>query len=70
MARAGLGWTVRDLAEKAGVSVATINRFETGGAVTIAATRDAIQRALEAAGAEFLPENGGGPGVRMRKEQG
>lgn len=27
----------------------------------------AIQRALEAAGVEFIPENGGGPGVRLRR---
>lgn len=55
MARAALGWTVRELAEKAGVAVATVNRFEVGGVVTIGATRDAIQRALEAAGIRFMP---------------
>ena len=27
----------------------------------------AIRRALEAAGVEFIDENGGGPGVRLRK---
>ena len=27
----------------------------------------AVQRALEAAGIEFIPENGGGAGVRLRK---
>jgi hypothetical protein len=29
----------------------------------------AIRRALEAAGIEFIDENGGGPGVRLRKRQ-
>jgi hypothetical protein len=29
----------------------------------------AIRRALEAAGVEFIDENGGGPGVRLRKHQ-
>jgi hypothetical protein len=36
------------------------------GPVSItAANADAIRRALEAAGLEFIPANGGGPGVRM-----
>ena len=30
-------------------------------------TVQAIINALEAAGVEFIPENGGGPGVRLRK---
>ncbi len=29
----------------------------------------AVRRALEAAGVEFIDENGGGPGVRLRKGQ-
>lgn len=29
--------------------------------------RHAIRSALEAAGVEFIPENGGGAGVRLRK---
>jgi len=29
----------------------------------------AIRRALELAGVEFVDENGGGPGVRLRKPQ-
>jgi hypothetical protein len=31
-------------------------------------TLTAIQRDLEAAGIESIAENGGGPGVRLRKE--
>jgi hypothetical protein len=27
----------------------------------------AVRRALESAGVEFIDENGGGPGVRLRK---
>ena len=65
MGRAALGWTVRALAEQAKVAVATVNRFETGGAVPIAATREAMQAAMEAAGVVFIAENGGGPGVRL-----
>jgi hypothetical protein len=29
----------------------------------------AVRRALEAAGVEFIDENGGGPGVRLRRRQ-
>jgi transcriptional regulator with XRE-family HTH domain len=54
MGRAALGWTVRGLAERAKVAVATVNRFETGGAVPIAATRGAMQAAMEAAGVRFM----------------
>jgi transcriptional regulator with XRE-family HTH domain len=66
MARAALGWGVRDLAQKADVAPATVTRFE-GGAGVQARTVDAMRRALEAAGVEFIAENGGGPGVRLRK---
>lgn len=65
-ARAMLGLGVRDLAKLAGVSSNTVSRLERGeelGARTI----DAIRGALEAAGAEFVDENGGGPGVRLAK---
>ena len=30
---------------------------------------EAVRRALEAAGVEFIAENGGGPGVRLKKER-
>jgi DNA-binding XRE family transcriptional regulator len=68
-ARAMLRIEQRDLAEWSGVSVETIKRIErTPGMVSIyTSTMMAIQRALEEAGVEFIPENGGGPGVRLRK---
>jgi transcriptional regulator with XRE-family HTH domain len=65
MARAALKLGVRDLAEMAKVSPATIVRFEASDAGVLERTIDAIQRALEAAGVEFT--NGEQPGVRMRK---
>ena len=34
-----------------------------------AANNFAVRRALESAGVEFIDENGGGPGVRLRKRQ-
>jgi transcriptional regulator with XRE-family HTH domain len=66
MARAALGWGVRDLAAAAKVSPDTVARLERGEAL-YARTIEAIRAALEAAGVEFIPENGGGPGVRLRK---
>ncbi len=66
MGRAAVKWTVRDLAEKAQVGVTTINRFETDQAASNPATLAAMRRALEAAGVEFIPENGGGVGVRLK----
>ncbi|RUM95123.1 XRE family transcriptional regulator [Pseudaminobacter arsenicus] len=66
MARVGLGWGVRDLAQKARVSTQTITRFEKGEELR-AATLEALRQALEEGGVEFIPGNGGGPGVRMKK---
>ena len=58
MARAGLGWNIGQLAANANVGAATVARFETSKGEIIPATLAAIQRALEAAGIEFLPDNG------------
>jgi transcriptional regulator with XRE-family HTH domain len=66
MARAAVGWGVRDLAKKAGITANTVTRIE-NGADAKQSTMDALQRALEAAGIEFIDENGGGAGVRLRK---
>jgi hypothetical protein len=66
MARAALGLGVRDLAHLAQVAPATVGRFEAGVELK-PRTVQAIQLALEAAGVEFIDENGGGPGVRLRK---
>ncbi|MBX4964469.1 helix-turn-helix domain-containing protein [Rhizobium binae] len=66
MARAALGWGVRDLAKSAEVSVDTISRLERGEAI-MPRTLNAIRGALEAAGVIFIDENGEGPGARLRK---
>jgi transcriptional regulator with XRE-family HTH domain len=66
MARAAVGWGVRDLAKKAGVTANTVTRIE-NGADAKQSTIDRLQHALEAAGVEFIDENGGGAGVRLRK---
>ena len=66
MARAAIELSVRNLAEAAQVSTNTITRFERGDPLK-ERTVAAIQSALESAGAEFIAENGGGAGVRLRK---
>ena len=66
MARAAVGWGVRELAEKAGVTANTVTRIE-NGADAKQSTMDAMQKALETAGIQFIAENGGGAGVRLRK---
>ena len=66
MARAALEWGVLDLAREAAVSTQTIVRFERGDTVK-PVTRDRLRDAFKAAGIEFIPENGGGPGVRLAR---
>jgi DNA-binding XRE family transcriptional regulator len=66
MARAALGLTVRDAATLGNVSHDTIVRIEKGETVK-PSTIDAIRSALEEAGVEFIAENGGGAGVRLKK---
>lgn len=66
MARAALGFGVRDLAQKAEVSPNTVARLERGEELR-PGTVAAIRAALEAAGVVFLDPNGGGPGVRLAK---
>jgi len=56
---------VRELAKKAGVTANTVTRIELG-ADAKQSTIETLQRTLEAAGIEFIPENGGGPGARLR----
>jgi len=66
MARAALGWGVRDLGKRAGISANTVSRFENGfGAMVETLVR--IQETLESAGIVFIPaDHQGGPGVRLR----
>ena len=70
-ARALLRWEQRDLADASSVSLPTIKRLESqpGAMAAHMSTVSALRKALEAAGIEFIDENGGGPGVRLRKRQ-
>lgn len=65
-ARGLLDWTVRDLADRAKVHRNTVSRSETDATGPGHATA-AIRAALELAGVRFIPENGGGVGVRLAK---
>jgi len=70
-ARALLAWSQGQLAAAADVSVPTIKRLEAqdGPLGGRSETGSKIRSALEAAGVEFIDENGGGPGARLRKRQ-
>ncbi len=56
------------LADRSKVGIATIKRAEGRDQDTrmTAANTAAIRTALEAGGVEFIEQNGGGPGVRLR----
>jgi transcriptional regulator with XRE-family HTH domain len=68
-ARALLDWGQAELAEKSGVGIVTIRQLEAGGHDARRATLQVIKNAFELAGVEFIDENGGGVGVRLRKRQ-
>jgi transcriptional regulator with XRE-family HTH domain len=67
MGRAALGWTVRDLALATKLHRNTITNIETGRYAGDPDTLATIATVLKRAGVEFISENGGGPGVRLRK---
>jgi len=70
-ARSLLRWSAEDLARESALGLATIRRAEgADGATSMTAANElAVRRTLESAGVEFIEENGGGPGVRLRKRQ-
>lgn len=70
MARAALGLGVRELAELAGVSFTTVNRFETGKSGLQHSTAEALRIALEAKGVQFLEAGGVSAGVGVALKGG
>ena len=69
-ARGLLGWSQSELAARAGLSLPTVKRLEAGFGPRVSdEARRKMQRAIEAAGIEFIEENGGGSGVRFRTKQ-
>ena len=70
-ARALLRWSAEDLARESSLGVTTIRRAELaeGQTAMTVANDSTLRRTFEAAGIEFIDENGGGPGVRLRRVQ-
>lgn len=68
-ARAILSMTQTALAEAAAVGLSTVVDFEKERRRVAEPSVSAMKTALEAAGVEFIPENGGGAGVRLRNPQ-
>jgi ribosome-binding protein aMBF1 (putative translation factor) len=70
-ARALLRWSAEDLARESTLGVTTIRRAELaeGQTAMTVANDSTLRRTFEAAGIEFIDENGGGPGVRLRRVQ-
>ena len=69
MARAALGWGVRDLGNQAGIAPNTVSRFEKGLGTNVSTLRQ-IQSALEKAGIIFIPADTiAGPGIRLTEPQ-
>jgi predicted transcriptional regulator len=68
-ARALVGWSQDDLAQSSGISAPTVKRLEAvdGDIGGRPETGEALVAALEKAGVEFIAENGGGAGVRMKR---
>jgi predicted transcriptional regulator len=68
--RALLGWSQTTLAERAGMSLPTVKRVEAESGPRVSeVARMRLRRTLESGGIEFIDENGGGPGVRLRKRR-
>jgi len=67
MARAALGWSLSDLANRSKVNLNTISRYEAGREV-LSGTIDKLEKVLENAGIAFIQEDDlGGPGIRLQK---
>ena len=70
-ARALLRWSAKDLGEKSGVSLPTIQRMEAVSGVpsALGTNLEAVSNALASAGVIFLADGEtttGGPGVRLK----
>ena len=68
-ARGLLDWSQQELADRAGLGIVTIRQIEADITEPRRATLAVLKQAFERAGIEFIDENGGGPGVRIRKRK-
>ena len=67
-ARGLLDWSQQDLASRSGVGITAVRTFEGGKSTPMPQNLAALTRALEAAGVVLIRQNGGGAGVRLRKQ--
>ncbi|WP_417623977.1 helix-turn-helix domain-containing protein [Paremcibacter congregatus] len=65
-ARGLLKWSQKDLARESEITSVTIRNFENEKTMPQKGTLVVLKLTLEAAGIEFIPENGGGVGVRLK----
>lgn len=71
-AKALIKWSGSDLAKNANVSISSIRRIESVDSIpdsTSVKVLNSIQKALEAAGVEFLGSPEDGPGVRLKPKK-
>ena len=68
-ARGLLDWSQQELATRAGVGIVTVRQVEAGATKPRRATLLVLRQTFEQAGVEFIDENGGGPGLQLRKRQ-
>ena len=66
-----LRWSARELSERSGVSLPTVQRMESVDGIPSSLGRnlDAVQRTLERAGIDFIEDDGMGPGVRLKRHK-
>jgi transcriptional regulator with XRE-family HTH domain len=68
MARAALGWTLKDLADRAKVNLNTISRYEAGNEI-LSGTMHKIEGVLRSEGVVFVDEDEDfQPAIRVRKD--
>jgi ribosome-binding protein aMBF1 (putative translation factor) len=63
-ARAWLGWSQQELAQRARVGLSTVKDFERGDRKPIVNNLEAMRRAIETAGISLIEENGKAIGIR------
>lgn len=68
-ARGLLDWSQQDLARQAGIGIVTVRQVENGATEPRRSTLAVVRQAFERAGVEFIDQNGGGLGVRLRNRQ-